>query len=112
MTTNTFDFNNISAGMMSEMDDISFFSFMKTFYADAEKNKKNKSVKNLCDVYPFIGDKVNELCGVCMPKQWKELVKADKAKCDELFGKAREAGSRHDQRRRKASGRRRLRRVA
>ena len=91
MSAATFDFSCLSAEMVSKMDADAFFSFIKAFYADAEKNKKNKSVKCLCDTYPFIGDKVNELCGAGMPKQWKALVKADKAKCDELFGKAREA---------------------
>jgi hypothetical protein len=91
MSATTFDLTCFSAEMVYEMDDASFFSFMKAYYADAEKNKKNKSVKHLCDACPFVGEKANQLCGMRMPKQWKALVDADKKKCDELFGKSREA---------------------
>ena len=87
----SFDLNRVIAEQVSAMDDASFFAFMKSYYANAEKLKQNKSVKNLCDTVPCVGDKANELCGVCMPHQWKEFVNADKKKCDELFGKAREA---------------------
>ena len=89
--TTTFDLARLSAKMVSEMDDATFFSFMRAYYADAEKNKKNKSAKCCCDTYPFVGEKANQLCGVCMPKQWKEFMTADKKKCDELFGKSKEA---------------------
>ena len=90
-TIESFDLNRIIVDKMTEMDDITFFEFMKSYYANAERLKDNKSVKKLCDSNPSVGDKANQLCGLCMPKQWKDFMNADKMKCDELFGKAREA---------------------
>ena len=92
----SFDLNRLISEKVSDMDvfsfsDTSFFAFMKSYYANAEKLKDNKSAKKLCDTVPCIGDKVNELCGVCMPHQWKKLINADKKKCDELFEQTRKA---------------------
>jgi len=70
---------------------VAFFAFMKAFYSSAEKNKKNKSIKNLCDSNHLIGIQANMICNKRMPKQWKDIINIDKAKCDELFRKAREA---------------------
>ena len=102
MSATTFDFAHLSPKMISEiidkmvseMDDKTFDAFLNfiiAYYDYAVKHKMNKSVKNLCDSNPLVGVLANHICGEYMPKQWKVIVLADKAKCDELFGKSREA---------------------
>lgn len=76
---------------IAEMNETDLFNFMKSYYKLHETYKMNKSVKNLCDKNPFVGDKVNELCRFCMPEQWKKFMETDKKKCDELFKLSREA---------------------
>ena len=40
MSATTFDLTCFSAEMVYEMDDASFFSFMKAYYADAERIRR------------------------------------------------------------------------